>query len=345
MAQSSNCGYVSHTQQEGSGMDGKIALEEHFAISETLSDSRLPLFSHVWDDMEARLMDFDNNVLKRMDDNGVDIMIVSLNAPAVQAIADPAKAIEVARKANDALAEMIVRRPDRYRGFAALPLQDPQAACAELERCMGELNFVGALVNGYSTAPDGSALYYDLPQYSAFWALCEKLKAPFYLHPRNSVEAALGNYDGHRWMLGAAWGFAQETSVHALRLMGGCLFDRHPDLQMVLGHLGENLPYGLWRIDNCNAWRRTPGDYMHHAARPIADYFSTNVWITTSGNFSSQSLQAAMAIIGADKIMFSADWPFEDLKQATDWFDSAPISEIDRHKIGRANACNLFGIE
>ncbi|MCC2096391.1 MAG: amidohydrolase [Hyphomicrobiales bacterium] len=326
-------------------MQGKIALEEHFAIDETLGDSRLPIFSHVWDDMQARLMAFDSNVLKRMDAYGVEIMIVSLNAPAVQAIADPAKAVEVARKANDALASLIAQRPDRYRGFAALPLQDPQAACEEMSRCMKMPGFVGALVNGYSTAPDGAPLYYDLPQYEAFWSLTEELEAPFYLHPRNSVESALINYEGHRWMLGAAWGFAQETSVHALRLMGSGLFDRHPRLQMILGHLGENLPYGLWRIDNCNAWRRTPGEYVHHAARPIADYFRDNVWLTTSGNFCTRTLQAAISITGADRIMFSADWPFEDLKQAADWFDTAAIPEPDRIKIGRTNACNLFHLE
>ena len=146
-------------------------------------------------------------------------------------------------------------------------------------------------------------------------------------------------------MLGAAWGFAQETSVHALRLMGSGLFDRHPRLQMILGHLGENLPYGLWRIDNCNAWRRTPGEYVHHAARPIADYFRDNVWLTTSGNFCTRTLQAAISITGADRIMFSADWPFEDLKQAADWFDTAAIPEPDRIKIGRTNACNLFRLE
>lgn len=325
-------------------MQGKIALEEHFAIAETLADSRLPIFSHVWNDMQARLMHFDSNVLSRMDACGVETMIISLNAPAVQAVTDSARAIETARKANDALAAMVARRPDRFRGFAALPLQAPDAACEELNRCVRELGFVGALVNGYSSAPDGSALYYDLPQYAGFWSMIEKLRVPFYLHPRNSTEAVLANYAGHRWMLGAAWGFAQETSVHALRLMGSGLFDRHPDLQVILGHLGENLPYGLWRIDNCNAWRRTPGEYVHNAARPIAEYFSRNIWITTSGNFSTQALQAAMAVVGADRIMFSADWPFEDLQDASEWFDNVPIAETDRIKIGNGNAKALFGL-
>ncbi len=325
-------------------MQGKVALEEHFAIAETLADSRLPLFSHVWDQMQARLMEFDDNVLKRMDACGVEVMIVSLNAPAVQAITNADLAIEVARRANDALAALIERRRDRFRGFAALPLQAPDAACAELHRSVKELGFLGALVNGYCSAQDGSALYYDLPQYGEFWSEISGLRVPFYLHPRNSIETILENYAGHRWMLGAAWGFAQETSVHALRLMGSGLFDRHPELQLILGHLGENLPYGLWRIDNCNAWRRTSDEYMHHGAKPIAEYFNKNVWITTSGNFSTQSLQAAMAILGADRIMFSADWPFEDLQQASEWFDNAPIAELDRTKIGRTNACGLFNL-
>jgi 2,3-dihydroxybenzoate decarboxylase len=269
------------------------------------------------------------------------MMVLSLNAPAIQAIPDPARADEVARKANDALAAEVAKRPERFQGLAALPMQDPQLAARELERCV-RLGFKGALVNGFSQVHDkDTAVYYDLPQYRPFWETVERLDVPFYLHPRSPLASQAKNYEGHAWMLGPGWGFAQETSVHALRLMASGLFDRHPRLKIVLGHLGENLPYSLWRIDHCNGWIKD-GRHKYPAQKNIADYFRANFWLTVSGNFHTPTLIAAMVEIGADRIMFSIDWPFEDVGQAAEWFDHATISEADRVKIGRSNAIELF---
>ncbi|PDS40946.1 amidohydrolase [Rhizobium anhuiense] len=324
-------------------MQGKIALEEHFAIPETLMDSAGFVPGDYWTELQSRLLDIQDERLKLMDAHGIETMILSLNAPAVQAIAETGRAIDIARRANDALAEECAKRPDRFRAFAALPLQDPEAAARELERCVKDMGFVGALVNGFSQRADTNALlYYDLPQYRGFWATVAALDVPFYLHPRNPLAEDSRIYEGHPWLMGPTWAFAQETAVHALRLMGSGLFDEHPNLRIILGHMGEGLPYMMWRIDNRNAWVKVPPKYP--AKRRIADYFNENFYITTSGNFRTQTLIDAMLEIGADRILFSTDWPFENIDHAADWFDTTTIAEADRVKIGRTNAKLLFGI-
>jgi gamma-resorcylate decarboxylase len=320
-------------------MQGKIALEEHFAIAETLGDSRGYLPEETWTELRERALDIHDRRLREMDRHGIELMILSLNAPAIQAIAEPARAVEVARKANDYLAEQVSKRPDRFQGFAALPMQDPDQATRELERCVRELKFLGALVNGFSQIGDTVA-YYDLPQYWPFWETVERLDVPFYLHPRNPLPGHAQIYEGHSWLMGPSWAFAQETAVHALRLMGSGLFDKHPRLQIILGHLGEGLPYNMWRVDHCNGW--VQGRHNYPARKKIADYFYANFHLTTSGNFHTQTLVAAMMELGADRILFSADWPFENISHAAEWFDSVPISAADRRKIGRTNAIDLF---
>jgi 2,3-dihydroxybenzoate decarboxylase len=270
-------------------------------------------------------------------------MVESLNAPAVQAIPDVSRAIQVARRANDFLAEEVAKRPDRFRGLAALAMQDPVEATRELTRCVTELGFVGALVNGFSQIGDpASAIYYDQPRYRPFWAEVERLGVPFYLHPRNPIPEHSQIYEGHPWLLGPTWAFGQETAVHALRLMASGLFDEYPGLRIILGHLGEGLPYSMWRIDNRNAWTQAPPRYP--AKHTLASYFRQNFYLTTSGNFRTQSLIDAILEIGADRILFSADWPFENIDHAANWFDACSIAESDRQKIGRTNAIGLLGL-
>lgn len=140
-----------------------------------------------------------------------------------------------------------------------------------------------------------------------------------------------------------AWAFGQETAVHALRLMASGLFDAHAKLRIIIGHMGEGLPYSMWRVDNRNAWVKAPKGYP--AKRPLGEYFRENFYITTSGNFRTQTLIDAMLEIGADRILFSADWPFENINHAAEWFDVASISENDRLKIGRSNAWQLFNLD
>jgi 2,3-dihydroxybenzoate decarboxylase len=321
-------------------MQGKIALEEHFATEATLGDSKV-FGAHVWEELGPRLTDFQDKRLRLMDASGVEIMIASLNAPAVQAIPDARRAIAVARGANDHLAAEIAKRPDRFRGFAALAMQDPEEAARELTRCVKELGFVGALVNGFSQIEKpGSAIYYDLPQYRPFWRTVAELGVPFYLHPRNPLPGDIRAYEGHSWLLGPNWAFHAETAVHALRLIGSGLFDEFPNLQIVLGHLGEGIPAYLWRIDNRNAWMKAPHKYA--AKKPVADYVRGNFLLTTSGNFSTSALDQAVAEVGIERVLWSADYPFEDISDAADWIDAAPLSEVDRKKICRDNALRLF---
>jgi gamma-resorcylate decarboxylase len=325
-------------------MDGKIGLEEHFAIPETLNDSAGFVPDDHWPELRSRILDIHERRLREMDHHGMEMMILSLNAPAVQAIPDIKKANDIARRANDFLAEQVAKHPDRFQALAALPMQDPDLAIQELERCIGDLRFKGALVNGFSQITDAnSAVYYDLPRYWPFWSAVEELDVPFYLHPRNPLPGWAQIYEGHPWLMGPTWAFAQETAVHALRLMGSGLFDRHPNLRIILGHLGEGLPYSMWRIDNRNAWVKAPPKYP--AKKKIADYFHANFYLTTSGNFRTQSLIDAILEIGVDHILFSTDWPFENVDHAADWFDAASISESDRLKIGRLNAVGLFKLD
>jgi len=321
-------------------MQGKIALEEHFAIEPTLGDSQV-FGAHVWKELSHRLLDIQKTRLGEMDKHGIEMMILSLNAPAIQAIHDVKKAIAVAKQANDALAGEVRKRPDRFAAFAALPMQDPEAASRELTRCVKELGMVGALVNGFSQigSPD-NVTYYDLPQYRPFWRTVEALDVPFYLHPRNPLPSWARLYEGHNWLLGPNWAFAAETAVHALRLIGSGIFDEHPNLKIVLGHIGEGIPVYLWRIDHRNGWMQARHKYP--AKHGVAHYFRKHFHLTTSGNFDTPALVNAMAAMGADRVMFSVDWPFEDVGEGAEWFDKAEISEADRAKVGRSNAIKLF---
>jgi gamma-resorcylate decarboxylase len=323
---------------DSEAMPGKIALEEHFVIPETLAAS---YGAPAGPEFQRRLEDIGSARIAEMDRGGLDVCILSLVGDGIQAIPNASEAIRIARRANDHLAEQITKTPKRFKGFAALPLQDPQAAAQELTRCIRELGFCGALVNGYSQiGAQDSTMFYDLPQYRDFWATVQQLDVPFYLHPR-SASPHQPAYEGHRWLTGSVWGFEAETSIHALRLMGSGLFDDYPKLKIILGHLGEGLPCSIWRIDNRVS--RTFGA-KPIAKLPIGHYLRENFYITTSGNFRTQTLTEVMMEVGADRILYSVDFPFEDTAIAADWFDHAAISEADRLKIGRTNAAQLFRI-
>jgi 2,3-dihydroxybenzoate decarboxylase len=320
-------------------MDGKIALEEHFAMPETIGNVEQYAVAGTGPQLKARLLDFHDQRLAEMDKHGIEFVILSLNSPAIQLISETSRAVEAARRANEILAEAIARRPDRFAGFAALPMQDPDAAIAELIRSVQQLGFKGALVNGFSQVGDPeTVVYLDDPRYATFWAKMEELDVPFYLHPREPLLSREPVYEGHPWFMGPAWAFGVETSIHALRLMGSGLFDRHPRLQVILGHLGEGIPYSVWRLDH--RIRKHPRGIP--ARRKMSDYLRDNFYITTSGNFRTQTLIDCMLEVGSDRILFSVDYPFEETIDAAEWFHATSISETDRLKIGRTNAMGLF---
>ncbi len=325
-------------------MQGKIAFEEHVAIEETVGETKaFAGDSGRFDAFTKELLDVDDMRIEAMDRSGIEFAILSLNAPGVQAILDTKEAIATARKGNEKLAGAVSRHPDRYAAFAALPMQDPDAASAELEYCVKELGFKGAMVNGFTQkdTPD-SAIYYDIPEYRDFWATVSKLDVPFYLHPRMQLPSQSQCYEGHPWLRSAPWGFAIETSIHALRFCGSGMFDDFPNLKICVGHLGENIPFGLWRIDARMRFSRR--DYR--GKRPLGDYFRDHFHITTSGNFNDPAFRCTLDVIGKDRIYFSADYPFERMDDAADWYDATEeLSTEDRLQIGRTNAIKLFDLD
>ena len=317
---------------------GKIALEEHFALPET-ADTSYAIRDLPTPELRQRVLDVGSGRIAEMDRGGVEICILSHIAAGIQAIPSVSQATALSRRVNDYLAEHIAMYPKRLKGFAALPLQDPQAAAQELTRCVRELGFCGALVNGFSQIGEmDSAVFYDLPQYRPFWATVQELDVPLYLHPRPPLASRQQAYEGYPWLSGSPWGFAAETSIHALRLMASGLFDEYPKLKVILGHLGEGLPFGIWRVDH----RISRGSIVPKAKLPMAHYLRENFYITTSGNFRTQALTNVLLEVGADRVLYSVDYPFEDMVEAKIWFDQAAISDTDRMKIAHSNAQKLF---
>jgi 2,3-dihydroxybenzoate decarboxylase len=297
-----------------------------------------PIFAEV----NRRLFDMESLRLEAMDKAGIELSILSFNSPGIQAETDPAVAVEAAKRANDFLCDVIARHPERYAGFAAVPLQDPEAAADELGRCVKQLGFKGALFNGYSNVQDeNTAEYTDEPKFEVFWAKVAELKVPVYLHPRDPLPNQQRIYDGHPELLSAAWAYGVETSVHALRLITSGLFDRYPGVNMIIGHLGETLPFAMWRVQHIINRRGMCQDLEKN----VGSYLSDNFFITTSGMFRTQALLNTMSEISSDRILFSTDYPYESAEEAAEWFDNCPISEPDRVKMGRENAAQLFDLE
>lgn len=323
-------------------MIGKIALEEHFAIPETINpehDARYAGWFATWPEIKRRLLDLEELRLPEMDRHGIELVILGLHNPAVQGIPDAKQAADVARKANDILANFIAKHPSRFAGFAALPMQDPDAAATELIRCIKDLGFKGTMVNGFSQVGEpNNVVYLDDRRYESFWTTLEELDYPLYLHPRDPLPSREPVYDGHPWFMGSAWAFGVETAIHAMRLMASGLFDRHPKLNVILGHLGEGIPFMIWRADQ--RIKETPRGIP--AKRKMSEYFGDNFYVTISGHFRTPPFLNALLEIGTDRIMFSVDYPFEKTLVAATWFDELHISERDRRKIGRTNAHQLF---
>ncbi|MGF6884804.1 putative TIM-barrel fold metal-dependent hydrolase [Nocardia sp. GAS34] len=326
-------------------MNGKIALEEHWesaAFPATGShDFTEPDY---FGDVQRRLQEVDERIAD-MDRTGIDVSILSLTQPGIEAITDTQLAIDTAARMNDHAAEKLVsRHPDRLRMFAAVPLQDPEAAAAELERAVKDLGAVGALINGYTNIGDeNTARYLDEAPVDPFWAKVSELDVPVYLHPRIPLPNQQRIYQGYEGLLGSAWGFGFETATHALRLILSGLFDRYPNVNVILGHLGEALPFTLPRVEHRlrHQRRETHGAHEHEPTK----YLRENFYLTTSGVFRTQALLDTLLEVGADRTLFSVDYPYESMYEIAPWFDSCPISENDRVKIGRTNAAKLFGLD
>lgn len=229
----------------------KIALEEHYATPELAKTyvARPTRSDTLFVDIERRLADFDQLRLEAMDVAGIDLAVLSVTTPGVQAVADTSTAVRLARAANDLLAREVQKRPQRYAGFAHLPTQDGVAAAAELERAIKELGFKGALINGQT-----NGRYLDADMYLPFWERVQDLDVPVYLHPGDLADQP-AMFAGRPELDGPVWAWTADTAAHALRLVFGGTFKRFPRLKIILGHMGETLPYLLWRFDSVGKWR------------------------------------------------------------------------------------------
>ena len=312
-----------------------IALEEHYWDAELVAQlsgaegSRSkPLLDRLHDVGDLRL--------REMDEAGVDIQVLSHGAPSGQKLpADTAPGL--VRGVNDRLAASIAKHPTRFRGFAALPTAAPEAAADELERCVKDHRFVGAMVHGLTNGE-----FLDLPKYWPIFARAEALDVPIYFHPSfphpDVTNAYYKDYmDAFPMVIRAAWGYTVETATQAIRLILSGVFDKHPDLKIVIGHMGETLPFLLWRINQALS---RPG----HEPLDFRGKFKKHFWITTSGNFSTPALDCSIAELGLDRIMFSIDYPFVANKPGVEWIDSLQMSETDKANFAGGTAKKLLRI-
>jgi gamma-resorcylate decarboxylase len=322
----------------------KIALEEHIESPDFPATGSHPFVREdYFQDVERRLQDYKLR-LEGMDKAGIGATIVSLTQPGIEAILDKDKAVEMSKRTNDHIANFFVKNaPGRLYGFAAVAMQDPRAAADELERAVKTLGAKGALVNGYTNIDDeNEGRYLDEPPVWEFWERVAALNVPVYLHPRIPMPNQQRMYAGYPALVGAPWGFGIETSTHAVRLILSGLFDKYPNLTVILGHPGEALPFTLPRLES-RLRHVNNGSHGKHVLRPT-EYLRRNFFITTAGSFRTQTLLDTIGEVGSDRVMFSVDYPYESMQEGADWFDSASISEDDRLKIGRTNAAKLFNI-
>jgi 2,3-dihydroxybenzoate decarboxylase len=314
----------------------KIALEEHFlapgydAYWRTTVGNVDPTHAA---NLLGRLTDFGEQRLAAMDEAGIARAVLSIAGPGVQIERDVATASRRAREANDFLASEIQKRPDRYSGFAHLAVQDPRGAADELERCMTDLKFVGAMINGHTNGQ-----YLDHPSLYPFWQRAEALGTPIYIHPTDPV-APSPALEGVSGLRRATWEWGFETGSHALRLVFGGHFDRFPGAKVVLGHLGETLPFLLWRFDSRAQL------YGIKLAKAPSDYIRQNIAVTTSGMCSAEPLNCTLAALGPDRVMFAADYPFESAKEAGEFLDHVLLEGSIRNNIASHNAAKYLGLD
>ena len=277
-----------------------------------------------------------------MDRAGIEVCVLSLTSPGVQGIEDVTKATEVARAANDYAAKIVRQHPDRFAAFAAVPLQRAEAGTAELQRAITELGLKGVLVNGYTNVGGTEDIQYlDDPSLREFWATVQQLDIPLYLHPREPLANQMRSIQGYPELGGSAWAFTYETSSHALRLILSGLFDEYPKLTVILGHLGEGLPFIFPRLQH-RIDEQYDGERGAKAKRRPSAYFTSNFVVTTSGHHHTKPLMEALAEMGEDNVLFSVDYPYEQMRAAAQWFDEAQIPEAVKMKVGRDNAARLF---
>lgn len=325
-----------------------VALEEHYTVPGIVAGIPTnivaargfptdPNFRWAQTIKREELADLGAARLADMDASGITVQVLSVAGPGADLLPGQ-QGIDLARAYNDALAEATARHPERYRGFAHLPMLSPDAAARELERSVKQLGFHGVLVNGPT---DGRFL--DDPMFEPILAQAEALDLPIYIHPGIPSEpvrsAYYDNLPGHFSFTIAlsAWGWHAETAIHTLRLVLSGALDRHPKLKIVIGHMGEALPFMLDRIDETTAM-----EAKARLSRSVRQTILDQVWITTSGFFTMAPFMAALMTFGVDRILFSVDYPFASNLRARAFLDALPVSPADRIKIAHGNADALL---
>ena len=312
------------------GLPPVVALEEHYYdpdIAATYEGNRNAR-------QLERLLDLGEMRLKDMDDAGIDVQVLSHGAPALQRV-NAETAIDLAIKANDRLREACAAHADRFAAFATLPIPDPAASADELERAVTRLGFKGAMVHGLTAGH-----FLDEKRFWPIYERAQALDVPIYVHPDVPHESVIDLYyrdyvAQYPSITGAGWGFTVETATQALRLVLSGVFDAYPDLKIILGHMGESLPFSIGRMDE--AFSRSGNNTLS-----FRDVFCDHFWITTSGNFSTPALLCSILEMGVDRIMFSVDYPFVENEPGMKWMETAPLSAEDKEKIYGGNARRLL---
>ena len=329
----------------------RIATEEAFQIPEvsaqlkevargTSRSSDMPLLRRIYATSDtyysgffAPLEDLADGRIADMDANGVDVQVLSLTAPGVQMF-DADTATELARIANDRLAEAIARHPTRFAGLGAFAPQSPKRAVKEMERAVKELKLNGFIVNSHTNDE-----YLDDPKYWPILEAAEALDRCIYIHPRGPSTGLAGPMMDYN-MAAAMWAYGVEVSTHVVRLLVSGVFDRFPRLKICIGHMGEAVHFWLWRIDFMNARAQTAG--APKLELKPSEYFKRNIMITTSGQESHLALDFSVKALGADNVMWAIDYPYQPSAPAVAFMDAAPLSDEDKAKVYYRNAERVF---
>ena len=314
-----------------------IALEEHFVTRSFIQETGA-YQDEASRQTTERLLDLGSGRIRAMDEAGIDLQVLSLAAIGLDQLPRE-NATGVIRDTNDELAAAVRDHPDRLAGFATLALKDPGAAAKELQRSVTELGFKGAMLDGMSGGG-----FLDGDRFLPVFEAADGLGVPVYLHPAPPPETVKEAYfsglpEGTARMLSmAGWGWHAENGLHALRLIVSGLFDRLPRLQVVVGHMGEGIPYALARSSH------VLGTVTKDLQRGIAEYFRENFHVTTSGYFTQPPFRCAMEVVGIDRMMYSVDYPFSPNGRGREFLDGLQLSEVEMEKLTHGNAERLLRV-
>lgn len=326
----------------------KIAIEEHFHNDvfleydeKTFAGSTFPNLNNsarekdvlgpIW---QAPVQD---HRLPVMDKYDIEMQIISPNTQAVQSTKDPIKALEMAHHINDLAMELVQKAPTRLRAFALLPMQNPQGAVEELRLRVKEQGFVGAFVHGHTNFS-----YYDEIQYNPVWEALQELDVPLYMHVTNPEPDQIRMYEGYEELLGNTWNWGYVATTHALRIIFGGVFERFPGAKLILGHMGETLPYMLGRLDEGYECRRVWE--KGRISSPPSTYMKKNLYVAASGGYNPEAMRCAIDALGMDKVMFATDYPHYATDRAVAQIESSKLSQAEMEAVCDKNAQRIFRI-